>query len=188
MYTTETNKTARRTDGGKVVRVQELVSRTAPRFGVIPIFYEKVKGLNPVNVDYIYSRITQLHANRSRMPEHGQAAEFVQLANQAGVSFDQTVVWAFPEQVLVTDIAQTTATVNWGDVLITGYNDVRYESEIRKVSDDSVVKSATGLVPSQYLATGLTAATNYKVRVRANWRAGASTTAWSAYTNFTTLT
>src|SRR6476619_5675724 len=105
MYTTETNKNARITDGGKVVRVQELVSRTAPRFGVIPLFYNKVKGLNPVNVDYIHSRITQLHANRRRMPEHGQAAEFVQLANQAGVVFDATVIFAFPGDIRTSDVA-----------------------------------------------------------------------------------
>lgn len=185
MFTTETNKNARRTNGKGILSLQSLVLRTAANFGIEPLSVEIPKEINPANIFYAIERVKQLVAARKRKPEHGQGAEFIHYARMGGVVFDETLVYPGPADLSVGTITDVSALANWGDVLVTGYNDIKYDVEVIDV-DSILVDSATKITASQFSITGLTAETDYSVRVKTFWNGNSNYSAWSAYEDFTT--
>ncbi|EAY26036.1 GEVED domain-containing protein [Microscilla marina] len=84
-----------------------------------------------------------------------------------------------PSSLASSNVAQTTATLNWGAVSGANNYDVRY-----RVQGTSTWTNVNGVSGTSTNLSGLTGSTNYEAQVRANCSAGASN--YSGSTTFTT--
>lgn len=182
-YSTDTNKPGARYNGKKLVDLQNFIVRKAPLFGLEVLSRVYPRPVNRLNIDSIYQQLKSIIAARLKMRMPGQLSNFVKFANQVNVALDIDYIFAGPA-IVISSIANTTATATWDPVVIPGYN-VVYDIQVIRVSNSAVALTEDDLTAVTKSITGLTSGIEYQVKVRAKWADGTFFTGWSSI-KFTT--
>lgn len=167
------NPSGRYIDFPTLRKLRGLIQRSAKLFGKTVISVSPFTSAALVNADALYHEVKHLVA-MARKGVRGGATRFLEIGNKVGVSFSSSTATAGPAGVLVDTIAATTATGNWTEVVKTV--PVTYRWYVATAADPttSVVGGTVEDVDTVAI-TGLTTATEYIFKVRAEWTIGGTT-------------
>jgi len=189
-WSTPINNTGRVIDGQKLVNLQNYITRTAGVFGISVTGTKVPTAPDPINIDAVRIQIEHLVKTAKNGNRYdGNIMKFVALANSAGVglSIGPSVVSGV-SGLAVSNETQITADVDWDAYVPEDAGTVLYDLEFydTDANPDELELSLTDQ-PYGTINPDLHTQTNYKVRIRATWNGGASSTPWSAFETFVTL-